>query len=195
MKHALAKTLVGLALSVAAACGGGAKKEAPTTPQPEVQAEVVLELGELVLFEGDQAIAKIHADGKSEYFEGGTWKPGPMMKQDGSIEFEGTAVAKVNADGTIVDAKSNAKMPLVVTSDKMTISGEGGPDFAVEIGATGAISVIGEKQPPKAMRIDGAKTPGQRKTALVFLAMMVGSARTAPPPPSSTGDVPVSPPN
>lgn len=189
MKHALAKTIIGLSLSFTVACGGGSKKEEPTTPPPTVEAHVVLELGELVLFEGDQAIAKIHADGKSEYFEGGTWKPGPMMKQDGSIEFEGTAVAKVNADGTIVDAKSNAKMPLVVTTDKMTISGEGGTEFAVEIAETGTISVIGEKQPPKAMRIDGAKTPGQRKTALVFLAMMVGSARNSPPPPA-----PVAPP-
>jgi hypothetical protein len=191
MKQVLAKTLIGisLALSVTAACGGGKKAE-PTTPEPEVKTEIVLELGELTLFEGDTAIAKIHADGKSEYFEGGAWKPGPMMKQDGSIEFDGAAVAKVNADGTIVDAKSNSKLPLVVTNDKMTVSGEGSPDFSVEIAETGAISVVGEKQPPKAMRIDGAKTPGQRKTALVFLAMMVGSARASSPPPAS-GETPV----
>lgn len=196
MKHAALRSLLFAFCVVAAACGGGSKQAEATTPATAtVQADVVLELGELTLFEGDEAIAKIHADGKTEFGEGGTWKSGPTLKQDGTVEVEGTAVAKVNADGTIIDVKSNAKLPLVVTADKVTMS-SGDQSMSIELGATGAITVVGDNasQPKKPIRVDGAKTPGQRRTALAFLAIMVGAAAAGPPPSEEGTAPPATPP-
>lgn len=180
------KTLRGaLALAVTlafAACGGGNKQaDTTTTTTAAAQADVAVELGEFTLFDGDNAVAKIHADGSTELGgtseSGPTWKPGPTIKQDGTVEFEGAAVAKINADGTIVDVRSNQKLPVTVTSDRITVQGE--KQITLDLAANGSITITGE-QSDKPARIEGANTPGQRRTALSFLAILLG-AQAGPP--------------
>ncbi|HEY0251722.1 MAG TPA: hypothetical protein VGC41_09355, partial [Kofleriaceae bacterium] len=112
----MSKTFVISALFALAACG---HKDAATTTTPTAKPDSQLELGEITLFDGAQAMVKIHADGSTEV--GGhsgsmelkngqtastdslpvTFKPGPTIKTDGTFEWKGKAVARVNADGTV----------------------------------------------------------------------------------------------
>jgi hypothetical protein len=173
-----------------AACGGKSKPDTtPTTT--EVAATGGIELGEITMFDGDEAMLKIHADGTTEV--GGrsgelkpgpdgkmssdslpiVFKPGPTIKPDGSIEFQGEAVARINADGTIVGLKGKTEtLPIVVTADKVTVT-EGGKQMGFELAADGKVTVFGsDKQPDKPIRVEGADTPGKRRLVLAFTSMM-----------------------
>jgi len=204
--------IVALAL---AACGGG-KGGDTTTPKSEVAATTPMELGEMTMFDGDQAMLKIHADGSTEI--GGrsgemkpdkdgkmssdslpvTFKPGPKLKTDGSIEFQGEAIARLNADGTIVGLKGKTEtLPIAVTADKVTIT-EGGKQIGFDLAANGAITTFGsDKQPDKPIRVEGADTPGKRRAVLALTSLMFmhheggdGEPKTNEPPPGATATPP-----
>jgi len=200
---------IGLSILVAvAACAN--KPPTPATPPPP---PFTLELGELTLFEGPDAMLKVHADGTTEL--GGrsgrlqitpgqtassdslpiTWKPGPTLHADGSITAAGAAVAKVNADGSIVELKSNTTLPFTITADKVTFLSEGN-SISVEMSADGKLSRIGAPAEPanKQIRVEGADTAGKRRTMLVMVGVMLapGKVRTVETG-SSVETVPVPP--
>jgi len=153
----------------------------------------VIELGELTLFEGDDAVLKIHADGSTEMGHRSgklelkpgqvasssslpvTFQAGPTIKPDGTIESKGQAVARLKPDGTIVNLKTNVTLPAIVGADKVTIT-ERGTTITIELAADGTLSVIGAKKnhPDKPMRLAGADTPGKRKIVLALIAVMTG---------------------
>ena len=182
-----------------AACGG--KSATPTTPTAPAS---TFELGELTVFEGDQAMVKIHADGSSEL--GGhsgkmelkpgqtassdslpvTWKPGPLFKADGTIEYKGKAVAKVNADGTVMNLESNKVEPITITADKVTLD-----KGAIVLAADGTISFEGPNatKPDKTPHVTGADTPGKRRTVLALVGLLLGGETKS----ESTGPVEVAP--
>ncbi|MEJ7601824.1 MAG: hypothetical protein WKG01_28255 [Kofleriaceae bacterium] len=167
------RTFQSLAIALAlAACGS---KGEPTTPsQPAVAASAPVELGEMAMLEGDTPMVKIHADGTTEMSEGpGEFRAGPTIKADGTVEFQGQPVARIQADGTIVSLGAGAgPLPIVVTADKATIT-ERDKQIGLELSASGELTVVGTgMKPDKPVRIQGADTPGKRRTVLAFASIM-----------------------
>ncbi len=204
------KPLLSILASMAlAACAG--KSSPSSTPIPPTAAPATaLELGEITLFEGANAMLKIHANGTTEL--GGrsgridlkpgvtassdslpiTWKAGPTLRADGTLEAEGAAVAKLNADGTIVELKTNKTLPLTVTADKVTFTVDANT-VAVELAADGKLSRVGAPAEPadKQIRVEGADTAGKRRSALVMLAVMLAPGKVSTQ--SSSASVPAVP--
>jgi hypothetical protein len=192
MAFLMTRTSAVFALSIALAACGGKGDGATTTPTTTVPtAAAPFELGEITVFEGAQAMLKIHADGSTEL--GGhsgrmelkpgqpassdslpvVFKPGPTLKTDGTIEWKGKAVARVNADGTVTNLETNQAAPVTVTADKVTFD-----EGTIVLSADGKMTFAGPnaKQPTddKQPRVEGADSPGKRRTVLALVGMMFG---------------------
>jgi hypothetical protein len=167
-----------------AACGGGTREE-PRTP---VKAAPAVELAEIIVFQRDQPMMRLHADGTSEITSQlrdvadppvGMWDPGPVIHADGVVTWKAVDIARINADGTIVDLETQTNLPVVVSADGVRSSrGAGAKGF--ELAATGELSSIdGGVATETPLRIEGAATPGQRRTALSFLVLVFGRSQGA----------------
>jgi len=187
------KILVSVVTVALAACGSSA---APPAKSPAAAVSTsVLELGEITVFDGAQAMLKLHADGttemgvhsgKMEITPGQTassdslpvtWKPGPTIKADGTFELKGEAVLKVSADGKVIDVKKSEPLPLTVTGDSVSIV-EGAKTFTIGLGDDGKLTFAGGDAKPDGMpRVEGADTPGKRRTVLVFIGLMLSGER------------------
>lgn len=162
-----------------AACGGSktTPTEPTTTPTTAPAATTTLELGELTVYDGSDAMLKIHADGNTEM--GGhsngavTYKAGPVLATDGTATYEGKPVAKLNADGTVMDLTANKLVPMTVTADKLTISnGAQSAEIVLHADGTMAIPNTGSKAAP---RVEGADTAGKRRAVLLMVGMLMHS--------------------
>ena len=170
-----------------AACGGG-KSSAPTTTPPPTTAPAAttLELGEVTVYDGSDAMVKIHANGNTEM--GGqsngkvVYKAGPVLATDGTATYEGKAVAKLNADGTVMDLTTNKIVPITVTADKLTISG-GGQSASIALNADGTMTIPngGSKAAP---RVEGADTAGKRRAVLLMVGLLMGGTEDKPEAPA-----------
>lgn len=171
-----------------AACGGGTKTAA-TTPAAPVAAPAAggIELGELKFYAGDDLGMQLHANGHLEvrmaHAEAGkpaemTWQDVGAITADGSISSsDGKKHGQIKSDGSFVsdDGKPGPfhleGETLVVADKKITIDDKG--------------IMQGGNAMGKPMRIEGATTPGLRRTALVLLAILMstsedGGAHDAP---------------
>lgn len=174
-------------LMLAAACGGGGPREETTAPAPKVAAAV--ELAEITVLEHDRPMVRLHADGTSEITSGlrdveepptGMWDPGPVVHADGVVTFKGVDIAKINADGTIVNLQTQTNLPVMVTPDGVTTT-RAGPQKGFALAASGQLSSIdGGVTTEIPLRVEGADTPGQRRTALSFLVLVFGRSDAVP---------------
>jgi hypothetical protein len=175
-----------------AACGGKSTSDSTTTGSgATATTAAAVELGEMTLWDGDDPALKIHADGTTEMGyrsgrtaelkPGETWssdslpmqlKPGPKIEADGTIAIEGEPKVRINADGTITNLVTNAAFPIAVTADKLTVTYEG-RELGLALAADGKLTVFGNPMatPAKPLRIEGADTPGKRRTMLSFIAL------------------------
>lgn len=177
-----------LLFAVALAACGGKSAEPTTTPPPATvpAAATTLELGEVTVYDGSDAMVKIHANGNTEM--GGqsngavTYKAGPVLTTDGTATYEGKPVAKLNADGTVMDLTTNKIVPITVTADKLTISA-GGQSASIVLNADGSMTIPngGSKAAP---RVEGADTAGKRRAVLLMVGLLMGGTDEKP---SSTG--------
>lgn len=181
--------ILSLAAALAlAACGGGTAKPATTTATTEPEAAQAapagsFELGELKFYEGDDLGLQLHANGHVEvkltHSEAGkpaeeTWTDVGSFAADGTISSaDGAKHGKANPDGTFVGAQGQTAPfhlegeALVVADTKITIDDKG--------------IVQGGNDGGKQLRIEGATTPGLKRTALVVLAVMLsGEQQPAP---------------
>ena len=203
------KLLFAICFAGATACGGkpATTTTTPTTPTTPTTAPAgsVLELGEITIFDGAQPMVKIHADGSTEL--GGhsgsmeikpgqpastdslpvVWKAGPKLGADGSVSAGGEVRGRVTADGKIVDAKTNQPLPMVVSDDKIDIT-EGGKTVSILLAADGTVSFAGGDgaQPDKPPHVEGATTPGKRRTALVVMGLLLTTGEPESTPPTAT---------
>jgi len=171
-----------------AACAG-----TPPPAKPAVQP--TFELGEITVFDGANAMLKIHADGTTEL--GGhagrleikpgetastdslpiVWKPGPTLKPDGSIELRGQAVVRVNRDGSVQDLKRGTTAPLTIDADKVSFTTDG-RTVGLALAADGSIELIGGlAKADKPPRVEGADTPGKRRAVLALMGLMLHGGR------------------
>ena len=184
-------TLTSALVLALTACGGKSKPDSTSTgTSTTAPATAGVELGEMTLFDGDEAALKIHADGSTEmgYRSGGTselkpgetWssdslplqlKAGPTIQADGTIAVKNEPKVRINADGTITDLRDNSAFPIAVTADKMTLTHEG-KQMGFDLATDGTLTMFGGQNPPKKpLRVAGADTPGKRRTMLAFLAL------------------------
>lgn len=183
-------TLTSALVLALTACGGKSKPDTSTGTSTTAPAAAAVELGEMTLFDGDEAALKIHADGTtemgyrsgstSELKPGETWssdslpmqlKAGPTIQADGTIAVKNEPKVRINADGTITDLRDNSVLPLAITADKMTLTHEG-KQVGFDLAADGKLTTFGSDNPPKKpLRIEGADTPGKRRTILSFIAL------------------------
>ena len=162
---------------LAAACSS--KKAEPTVPtgggsaEPAV-ASATLELGELKLIDvGKNKALLIHANGEIEY-EGNTGvkvtKNGTIMNEKGEVGFTLLADGSIKGpDGKIID---------------ITLSPEGvikSGDKTISIADDGSLSGANPEAPQ--MKIEGATTPGLKRTAM-FVLVALTTPDEAPPPPA-----------
>ena len=192
-----------LVFALAAACGGsqdsGVKSqtltdqppveyeetEKPAEKPPEPPAPEHLEFAEMTLFQGKTAVLKIHADGKTELWDAAAkaLQPGPTVKADGTFNFKDQDVARANPDGTIKSLTSGEMLPVTVTEEKV-INSSSGSEVGLSLAADGTITLIGQPAPPKGQtpRLEGAATPGNRKTALAIIGALFYAAKATPAP-------------
>lgn len=173
----LSSVVVAIAL---AACGGGNKQ--PATPAAPVPAPVAaststVELGELKFYEGDDLGLQLHANGhlevKMTHAEAG--KPAQTMWHDvGSVAADGTISdadgkkhAQITADGSMV-TPDGQKAPFHLDGEALVIA-----DKKITIDDKGMLQ--GGNDMGKPVRIEGATTPGLKRTALVVLALLMAS--------------------
>jgi hypothetical protein len=165
-----------------AACGGGNKPAATstTTPAPETTTAQAggIELGELKFYEGDDLGMQLHANGhlevKVSHSEEGKpaeekWMDVGVIGADGSVsDSEGNKHGTIDADGSFKSPDGQTAPfhlegeTLVVGDKKITIDDKG-------------ILQGGNDSAGKPMRIEGATTPGRKRTALVLLALLMAS--------------------
>jgi hypothetical protein len=175
----MAVECVCVCVCVLAACGGRA--QAPTTAEPT--AAPAVELAEVIVFQHDQPMMRLHADGTSEITSQlrdvaeppvGMWDPGPVIHADGVVTWKGVDIARIHADGTIVNLETQTNLPVVVTADGVR-STRDGPAKGFALAVTGQLSSVdGEITTEIPLRVEGAETPGQRRTALSFLVLVFG---------------------
>ena len=163
---------------LAAACSS--KKSEPTLPAGGSAAPAVagatLELGELKLVDvGKNKALLIHANGEIEY-EGNTGvkvtKNGTIVNDKGEVGFTLLADGSIKGpDGKVIDITLSPEG--VITSGDKTIS----------INDDGSLNGANPEAPQ--MKIEGATTPGLKRTAM-FVLVALTTPEDAPPPPTAT---------
>ncbi len=188
------------ALAPLAACGGKASSTtADTTPKTAEVAQpapsTIVELGEITVVQGTDAVLKVHASGATEL--GGTsngqivYQPGPTVKPDGTFASpNGKLGVKLGADGTLLDLTTNQKLPLIITADAVTITLDN-QTAQITLAADGTLVVPGATG--SATKVQGADTPGKRKLTLALIGLiLLPSAPSATP--AATSSSPATPP-
>jgi hypothetical protein len=175
-----------------AACGGSSSStsatKATTPAAPGAAAPVAsaaataglaLDLGEVTVYDGDEALFKLHADGTTELgdHQGGQlkWYPGPTFKADGTLLVEGETKARLTAEGIALTGTDNV-LPLAVTADTVSVDA-----ISFSLAADGALKVSGLDTGGTKLRFEGASPKALHTGLVVWTALFVLSQPVAPP--------------
>ena len=176
----MTKLAIALVL-LASACGGKSRKPEQTTTTATVaaSADVQLELAEMKLIDvKSQKAVLLHANGEIEIENGvkpvKVTKDGKMVNQAGEVGFT------LKPDGTILGPDGKA-LEITLSADAVIKSG----DKSISIDATGAL--IGSNPEAGEMKIEGADTPGKKRTALFVLIALTATTGAAEPAPTTGG--------
>jgi hypothetical protein len=144
-----------------------------------------LEFSEMVLYDGTTPVLKVHADGSTELGKRTgdpkakppkvTWEAGPLVKADGTLVYKEQNVARVHPDGSMVNLLTNEPLPVKVHADTV-MSNQNGKEIGLALAEDGSISLVGQAAPATGkpvMKLEGASTAGQRKTALAIMGAIL----------------------
>jgi hypothetical protein len=157
-----------------AACGGNKQSTATTTPDTTAKTDkAVVELAELQFFEGDEVGMKLHLNGHLEVKgmhskDGKTseeWQDVGSIGADGTLMHDGKSHGMFKADGTFA-TNDGKTLPFHLDADTLVAG-----DKKITLDDKGVLQ--GGNPMPKPMRVEGATTPGLRRTALLVLALMM----------------------
>ncbi|HSN25902.1 MAG TPA: hypothetical protein VLT45_06435 [Kofleriaceae bacterium] len=187
-----------LFVAALAACGGGHKPapaEPTATPAAAPAPTGPWELGELKFYQGDELGMQLHANGHLEVklVHGEPGKPPEERWQDvGAVSPDGTVTAidgkkhaEIKPDGSVV-TQDGGTAPFHLEGETLVVA-----DKKITIDDKGILQ--GGNDMGKPMRIEGATTPGLKRTALVVLALIMsaGEREPATTPPTATSPAPV----
>jgi hypothetical protein len=168
-------TKLSLCMAVAlAACGGHKPTTATdTTAKTTDKTTAVVELAELQFFSGDELGMKLHLNGhlevKNMHSEAGktteAWQDVGSIGADGTLTHDGKTHGMFKADGTFATADGKT-LPFKLDADTLVAG-----DKKITLDDKGVLQ--GGNPMPKPMRVEGATTPGLRRTALLVLALMM----------------------
>lgn len=166
------KLLVLVATTGLLACGGGTP---PVVARPAPAAAAAtrpptVELAELKFYAGGDLGMQLHADGHLVVKAQAQWVDIGSLAADGTIRApDGTPRGHITRDGSLVGPSGRPAAfhlegtTLVVGDKKLTIDDRG--------------ILQGGNLLQGQMRVEGATTPGLRRTALVLLASLMTSGR------------------
>jgi hypothetical protein len=157
-----------LLLIVLAACGSAT----PATPRtaPASPAKPMVELAELRFYAGQNLGMQLHADGRLEMKAEDAWVDIGSVAADGTLSApDGTRRGHITADGSVV-GPSGKTAPFHFEGQTLVIA-----DRRFTIDARGMLQGGDYLQGP--MRVEGAATPGLKRTALVVLATIMTAGR------------------
>lgn len=180
-------------VAVVSACGGGggrtktrtvAARAAGSAPA-EPALTIKLTFAEMVVTDGPDAVLRIHEDGTTEIAErprtgAGSkidWREGPAVRPDGTFVFEGTEVARIKADGRVVNLVSGELMPVVVEESSVVV-GEGATQLTLTAAEDGTLSVTGAPGNAQTIRVEGAPDRESLHTAVAIAAVVFLSGRS-----------------
>jgi hypothetical protein len=174
------------------ACGGGggstggkattpgaASTAAPAAPaSAAAKAGLALDLGEVTVYDGDEALFKLHADGTTELgdHQGGQlkWYPGPTFLADGTLVVEGETKARLTAEGIAIAGTDNV-LPLAVTADKVSVDA-----ISFSLAEGGKLVVTGLDTGNTKLRFEGASPETLHTGLVVWTALFVLSQPVSP---------------
>jgi hypothetical protein len=177
---------------VACGSGGGAAPKATTPAAPgaasapagapsasaAARAGLALDLGEVTVYDGDEALFKLHADGTTELGDnqGGQlkWYPGPTFLADGTLLVEGETKARLTAEGIAIAGTDNV-LPLAVTADTVSVDA-----ISFSLAADGALEVSGLDTGSTKLRFEGSSPKALHTGLVVWTALFVLSQPVAP---------------
>ena len=119
----------------------------------------------------------------SGWFQGAVLR-GPTIGRDGMVTQHGKPIARIEADGSVMDLTRNKPVDATITADKVQLSWDGMP-VVFELSPTGVFTTkLGGQVDTgaKPAHVEGATTPEQRRSLLtIFVATTVvppsGNAR------------------
>jgi hypothetical protein len=178
---ALRMIVLAIACLALGACGGSAgRSDGDTTPPgADPGPPRAVELAEVTVYENDQPMVRLHADGTSEVARNllhdtteTALDPGPTVAADGTVRLGTTEFARINPDGSVVDLLTQSNLPITLTADRVTKAHDGTiSGFA--LAPSGKMSRIeGAITTELPIRVDGAATPLARRTVLAFLIVL-----------------------
>ncbi|MCW5804538.1 MAG: hypothetical protein KIT31_19360 [Deltaproteobacteria bacterium] len=192
MNHAL----LGIAVALSACAHTAATTKAPAAP-------AVFELGEVTMFEGDEPVFKLHADGATEIGfrslahavelePGQTFstkglpyelKAGPTLAADGTLRIDGRDTVRANLDGTLTVIATKARVDgITITADRVRIQSPKGAAITLELGADGTLTQHGgNKLDDRPVRVTGADTPGKRRAILTLVGLALAPGKRVAP--------------
>lgn len=155
-----------LLLVALVACGS-------TTPAPTQTAHApatkpMIELAELKFYAGADLGMQLHADGHLEVKAQTAWVDVGSLAADGTLSApDGTQRGHITADGSVV-GPSGKTAPFHLEGETLVVA-----DRTFTIDDQGLLQGGDLLQGP--MRVEGATTPGLKRTALVVLATIMTS--------------------
>jgi hypothetical protein len=156
-----------LAVAGLLACSGGTAVAKPQAA-PKAAAAPTVELAELKFYAGNDLGMQLHADGHVLVMTEANWADIGRIATDGTITGpDGKARGHITADGSVVGPSGKAG-PFHLEGTTLVIG-----DKRFSIDDKGMLQ--GSAQAP--MRIEGATTPGLKRTALVLLASIMTSGK------------------
>jgi hypothetical protein len=193
-------------VALVGACGGG-DKPAPAKPVPEPIAKepepeppkepepppFELALGDATAWDGKKEVFRMKADGSTEMASTVTkkkkttteWKPGPMIKADGTVELDGKAVAQITADGA-KNLETGEPFPIKIAGDEISATGEGDVEVKFVLDAEGNAKVVGGPMDGRTYVIK-SEDANVRRTVFLVMGTMQMSVRKVDPPPAKKG--------
>lgn len=155
-----------LLLVALVACGS--TPPATTKPAPAPATKPMIELAELKFYAGADLGMQLHANGHLEVKAQAAWVEVGSLAADGTLSApDGTQRGHVTADGSVV-GPSGKTAPFHLEGETLVVA-----DRRFTLDDKGLLQGGDLLQGP--MRVEGATTPGLKRTALVVLATIMTS--------------------
>jgi hypothetical protein len=189
MRISATKRIATALIAVALVACGGQKAKSDSTPAP-ADGSVALKLAEVTVFDGQDALLKLHADGTTELSSKEAnetkWVKGPTFQADGTLLVDGQPKAKLTQAGIAITGTDKV-LPLAIKEDRVSVT-DADKQIIFSLEKDGSLKVAGLDTQGKAIRFQG-ESPEALHTGLVVwstLFVLTRPEKVETPPPAAT---------